>query len=79
MGLHRELFQKRFSFKTTSVMLTAVYNIDIKKKNNELTDIFKSRLNDLRDKIEEMSEDDIETEKANKIVDIVETFLDFNK
>ena len=60
-------------------MLTAVYNIDIKNKNNELADIFKSGLNDLRDKIEEMSEDDIETEKANKIVDIVETFLDFNK
>ena len=42
-------------------------------------DIIKSWLNDLRDEIEEMSEDEIEIENADKTVDMVKKFIDFNK
>ena len=36
-------------------------------------------MNDLRDEIEEMSEDEIEIENADKTVDMVKKFIDFNK
>ena len=42
-------------------------------------DVIKSGLSDLKDEIKKMSEDEIETEKPYKIVDIVERILEFNR
>ena len=53
-------------------MLKAIYNTVNKNKNRELINVIKSRTSDLKDKIKEMSEDQIEIEKQDKIVNIVE-------
>ena len=41
--------------------------------------IFNSGLKDLKEKIKKMSEAEIETEKSDKMVEIVEKILKFNK
>ena len=61
-----------------TAMLKAIYNTDSKKKNNDLVNVIKSGLSDLKNEIEEMSENEIEIEQPNKIVDITEKILDFN-
>ena len=59
-------------------MLKALYNTNSKNENG-LVDMIKSGLKDLKNEIEKMSEDEIKTEKPNKIVDIVERFFEFNR
>ena len=51
----------------------------VKKNNKDLVNVIKSRLSDLKNEIKKMSENKIEIEKPNKIVDIVEKIIDFNK
>ena len=51
----------------------------IKMKNNELVNKIKNGLNDLKNEIKNISEDEIKTEKPYKIVDIAEKILEFNK
>ena len=46
-----------------------------KNKNNELVQLIKVRWSDLKDVIEKMSEDEIKTEKPDKILEIVKKFL----
>ena len=50
-----------------------------KKKNNNLVNVIKSELRDLKDEIEKMCENEKEIEKPNKIVKIVEDILKFEK
>ena len=50
-----------------------------KNKNNELVQLIKVRWSDLKDVIEKMSEDEIKTEKPDKILEIVKEILAFNK
>ena len=60
-------------------MLRHLYNADNKQKNNRLVDLIKNGLSDLKGEIEKLSEDEIEIEKPNKIVHIVERILEFNR
>ena len=60
-------------------MIKQLYQKKIEKKNNGLVNAIKSRLSDLKNEIEEMTEDEIKTEKPNEIVDIVEKILQFNE
>ena len=57
-----------------------LYNIDDEKKSDALVNLIRSALIDLKDKIETMM---TETKKKNevldKIVDIVEKILEFNR
>ena len=71
-GIERGLFKRFFSFQMLSAMLKAVYNTVNKNKNRELINVIKSGISDLKDEIKEMSEDQIEIEKQDKIVNIVE-------
>ena len=48
-------------------------------KNKKLVDEIESGLSDLKDEIEEMSEDELEIKKPYKIVDIVEKIPEFNR
>ena len=50
-----------------------------KTKNNELVSLINSGLKDLKEEIEKMSEKEKEIEKPDKIVEIVEEILKFNK
>ena len=59
-------------------MLKVVCNTNVKKKNNDLAKLIKSGLSDLKNEIENMSEEEKEMEKPNEIVDIVKKILEFN-
>ena len=57
-----------------------LYNIDDKKKSDALVNLIRSALTDLKDKIETMmSETKKSSEVLDKIVDIVEKILEFNR
>ena len=59
-------------------MLKVVCNTNVKKKNNDLAKLTTSGLSDLKNEIENMSEEEKEMEKPNEIVDIVKKILEFN-
>ena len=59
-------------------MLKVVCNTNVKKKNNDLAKLIKSGLSDLKNEIENMSEEEKEMEKPNEIVEIVKKILEFN-
>ena len=77
-GISRELFKRYFNFQMPTAMVKALYTNN-RRKINQLVNIIKSRLNDLKSEIERMSEDEIKIEKPYEIVDIVEKILEFNR
>ena len=62
-------------FQIPSELLKTLYNLNDKKKNKELVNKIKIRLNDLKNEIKKMAEDEIKIEKPYEIVDIVEKIL----
>ena len=50
-----------------------------KKRNNELVELIRVRWCNLQDEIKKMSEDEKETEKPDKILEVVDEILAFNK
>ena len=56
-------------------LIKQLYKIKNKKENNELVNVIKSGLIDLKDETKKMSEDEKETKKPDKILEIVEEFL----
>ena len=77
-GINYDLFRKHFSFAVPSALIKQLYEIKDRKKNNELVNVIKIGLSDLKDEIKKMSEDEKEIEKPDKILKIVEEILDFN-
>ena len=63
MGINRELFKRYFNFQRPSEMLKLVYNTIDKRKNNDLVNVIKSGLSDLKNEIKKMSKNEIKTEK----------------
>ena len=62
-----------------SAMLKDLYSSNDETKNNLLVDTIKSRLNDLKEKTENMSKEEKEIEIIDGQVDIVEKILKFNQ
>ena len=60
-------------------MAKKLFETKDKKKNNELVNVIKSGLINLKDEIKKMSEDEKQTEKPDKILEIVEEILTFNR
>ena len=60
-------------------MLNELFRTKDKRNSKQLVDLIKSGLRDLKDEIEEMSENEIGTEEPDKMVDIVEKILEFNR
>ena len=60
-------------------MLKAVYATNNKRKNEKLVTMIESGLSDIKNEIKKMSDDEIEIEKPDKIVNIVEKILEFNR
>ena len=73
------LFQKHFKFTKPSALLKELYRIKNKKESNKLAELIKSGLKDIKDEIKEMSESEIEMERSNKMVDLVQEILEFNR
>ena len=60
-------------------MLKAVYATNNKRKNEKLVTMIESGLSDIKNEIKKISDDEIEIEKPDKIVNIVEKILEFNR
>ena len=76
-GINYELFKKCFYSSLPSSLVKKLY--EAKNENNELVNVIKSGLIDLKEEIAKMSEKEKEIEKSNEIVNIVEEVLKFNK
>ena len=73
------MFKDYFHLVVPSALAKRLNETKTKKKNNDLVELIKVRWGNLKDEIKEMSEDEIKTEKPNKILEIVKDILDFNK
>ena len=73
------MFEKHFNFISSTVLTKHLHEIKNKKENNELVNVIKSGLIDLKDEIKKMSKEEIENEKPDKILKVVEEILKFNK
>ena len=60
-------------------MLMLLNKTNDKTKNNELVNVINSGLEDLKEEINKMSKDEKEIKTPDKIVEIVENILNFNK
>ena len=78
IDINYELFKKHFNFKAPAVLAKKLYATKNTNKNNELVNVIKSGLIDLKDEIEKMSKEEIENEKPYKILKTVEDILKFN-
>ena len=76
-GINYELFEKHFNFVVPTALLKQLYETINRKQNYKLVNVIKSGLSDLKDETKKMSED--EKKKADKIFNIVENILNFNK
>ena len=77
--INYDLFKDYFDLVAPTVLAKKLFETKNKNKNNELVEKVKNRWSNLKDVIEEMSEDEIKTEKPDKILEIVKEILDFNK
>ena len=73
------MFKNYFDFSLPSAFVKKLYKTKNKKENNELVEKINNRWSDLKDEIKKMSEDEKETEKPDKILEIVEEILIFNR
>ena len=79
MDINSDLFRTNCSFRRPNDMLKAVHTTNNRRKNKTLLNVIKSKLSDLKNEIEKMSDDEIETEKPDKIIDIVKKVLKFSR
>ena len=78
-GINYELFKNYFDFVVPSALAKELFKIKDKKKNNELVNLIKIKLSDLKDEIKKMSKDETQNERPDEILNIVEEILEFNK
>ena len=69
------MFKKHFDFSTPIDLAKKI----IWNKNSQLVEEIKNRWSNLKDKIEEMSKEEIQNEKPNEISGIISKIIDFNK
>ena len=77
--INDDLFNKYFKFQRPSDMLMLLNKTNDTEKNNKLVNLINSGLKDLKEEIKKMSKEEIEIEKPDEIVRVVEMILDFNK
>ena len=73
------MFKDCFNSKVPSSLAKKLFETKGKKKNDRLANVINSGLKDLKEEIKKMSKEEIEIEKPNKIVNIVEEIIEFNK
>ena len=77
----KEMYLKQKLYKTIYIMYLKqkLYKTKNKTKNNELVEKIKNRWSDLKDEIKKTSKDEKEAEKPDKVLEIVEEILIFNR
>ena len=78
-GINNHLFTKYFNFLKPSTLANKLYETKNKNKNNKLVEEIKNRWSNLKDEIKKMSEEEIENEGPNQILEIVIEIPGFNK
>ena len=78
-GINNEILQKLFKYQRPSGMLKDLYKINDKCRNNDLVNVIKGGLSDLKNEIKNISEEEKEIGKTNGKIDTVEKILEFNK
>ena len=78
-SINYELFKKYFYASAPTALAKKLYKAKDKKENNELVNVIKTGLIDLKNEIKKLSKEEIENEKRDKILKIVEEILEFNR
>ena len=71
--------KKHFNFVAPTVMVKKLFETKDEKKNTDLVKLIMIKWSILKDEIEKISKEEIEIEKPDKILKIVEEILEFNK
>ena len=69
------MFKDYFHLVVPSALAKKIYETKNKNKNNESVELIKVRWSNSKDVIEKMSEDEIKTEKTDKILKLLKKFL----
>ena len=72
-------FKKYFDFSMPNDLVKKLLEIKDAKENNMFVKEIKNRWSNLKDKIQEMSKEEINNEKPNEILEIINEIIDFNK
>ena len=76
--INYDLMEDYFDLVVPTVLAKELFETKDKNKNSELVELIKIRQSNLKDETKKMSEKEIENEKPDKILKIVEEILDFN-
>ena len=76
--INYDLMENYFDLVAPTVLAKELFETKDKNKNSELVELIKVRQSNLKDETKKMSEKEIENEKPDKILKIVEEILDFN-
>ena len=77
--INNEVFKKYFKVQRPNDMLLFLNKNNDTEMKNQLVNLINSRLKDLKEEIKKMSKAEIDIEKPDKIVNIVEKILKFNE
>ena len=77
--INKELFNKHFHYQTPSALSKDLYNTNNKEKNSLLLSVINSRIKDLKEQINKMSEKERQIEKPDEMAEIVVEILKFNE
>ena len=69
------MFKNYFNFVVPSALAKQLYETKNKNKNNKLVEEIKNRWSNLKDEIKKMSEEEIENEGPNQILESSSRFL----
>ena len=78
-NMNYELFEKHFINVVPTTLAKKIFETKDKNKNNILVNVINSGLHDLKGEIKKMSKGEIEIEKPDKILKIVQEIPNFNK
>ena len=73
------MFKEYIKFESPTDLTKQLFETKNENKNNDLVNVIKSGLIDLKKEIEKASEEEIKIKKPNEIVQIVEEILAFNR
>ena len=71
------MFKKHFDFSTPIDLAKKLFEIKDVKENSKLVEEIKNRWSNLKDKIEEMSKEEIKNKKPNEILKIINEIIGF--
>ena len=60
-------------------MLKKLFKIEDANKNSKFLEEIKNRYSNLKDKVKDMSKEEVKIEKPNEILEIISEIIDFNK